>query len=126
MSLNVDEHIKYWIASADNDLATAHIPDEIARIVALFVDNAKADQINIEKVVLFGSYSKGTQNEYSDIDLAVVSNDFEGNRFKDNMKLARSRVRTNINLETHPFRIEDFTDDNLFVKEILKYGIQIL
>ena len=103
----------------------AEIPDEIVRIVALFIDNAKSDNINIEKVLLFGSYSKGNQNEFSDIDLAVVSNDFEGNRFKDNMKLARARVRTNINLETHPFRSEDFNEDNLFVKEILKHGIQI-
>lgn len=125
MNLKYEEHIKHWIDSADNDLAAAEIPDEIARIVALFVDNAKTDNINIEKVILFGSYSKGTQNEFSDIDLAVVSNDFEGNRFKDNMKLARSRVRTNINLETHPFRPDDFNENNLFVKEILKQGIQI-
>jgi len=31
--------------------------------------------LNVNKIVLFGSYSKGTQTEDSDIDLLVVTND---------------------------------------------------
>jgi predicted nucleotidyltransferase len=34
--------------------------------------------IRIEAVVLFGSYARGTAYEDSDIDLAVISPDFEG------------------------------------------------
>jgi predicted nucleotidyltransferase len=31
-------------------------------------------QYGIEKIILFGSYAKGTPNEYSDIDLLVIKN----------------------------------------------------
>ena len=31
--------------------------------------------LNVSKIVLFGSYAKGTQTEDSDIDLLVVTND---------------------------------------------------
>ena len=33
-------------------------------------------EININKVILFGSYAKGTNHEDSDIDLAIFSDDF--------------------------------------------------
>ncbi len=34
--------------------------------------------IRVEAVVLYGSYAHGTAREWSDIDLAVISPDFEG------------------------------------------------
>ena len=30
-------------------------------------------EIHLKKVILFGSYAKNTQNEYSDIDVALVA-----------------------------------------------------
>ncbi|MBM2815480.1 MAG: nucleotidyltransferase [Ignavibacteria bacterium] len=104
----------------------AQIPNEIIQIIKKFVFEAKADNITIEKAVLFGSYAKGTNHEFSDIDLAVVSNDFEGIRFYDNRKLSHSKLIASIDLETHPYRPEDFTEDNPFVKEILEHGIRII
>ena len=32
---------------------------------------------NVTTIILFGSYAKGTENENSDIDIAVVSDDFD-------------------------------------------------
>ena len=32
---------------------------------------------NITAIILFGSYAKGTENENSDIDIAVISEDFD-------------------------------------------------
>lgn len=107
-------------------LPLVEIPNKVIEIIFKFIKEAKIDNINIEQAILFGSYAKGTQNKYSDIDLAVVSADFEGNRFKDNLKLAEAKLRTSIDLETHPFRIQDFSIDNLFVKEILKEGIRLV
>lgn len=37
--------------------------------------NLALQNFNIDKVILFGSYAKGTQNNDSDIDLLVVTND---------------------------------------------------
>ena len=33
------------------------------------------DKIKIDKVILFGSYAKGTATEFSDIDLLIISKD---------------------------------------------------
>jgi predicted nucleotidyltransferase len=104
----------------------AKISNEIIDKILKLVNEAKKDHINISKAILFGSYAKGTNNEWSDIDLAVISDDFEGIRYFDNIKLSNSRLNSDINIETHPFKPDDFTIDNAFVSEILKYGIQIV
>jgi predicted nucleotidyltransferase len=78
------------------------------------------------KVFLFGSQTNGTAHNWSDIDLAVVSKDFVGDYFDDSQKIRRAKLNTSYDLEIHPFRPEDFTEDNPFVLEILKTGIRIV
>ncbi|MCX6155306.1 MAG: nucleotidyltransferase domain-containing protein [Candidatus Kapabacteria bacterium] len=102
------------------------ISDKIREIVIKFILEAKKDNISIDQAILFGSYAKGTNHEYSDIDLAVVSDNFEGIRFFDNVKLINAALKSSIDLETHPYRPEDFKEDNPFVKEILEYGVRIV
>lgn len=104
----------------------AQISDKITELIKKFVAEASKDNIQISKVILFGSYAKGTNNEWSDIDLAVVSKDFDGISFYDSQKLTDAMLRTSIDIETHPYRPEDFTIENPFVKEILEYGIRIV
>ena len=81
--------------------------------------------IKIKKAFLFGSYANGTPKNYSDIDLALVSNDFEGIRFFDNKKIIYSHAITNDFIETHPYKTTEFTTWNPFVKEILRTGIRV-
>ena len=49
------------------------IPDRVLREITSF-----ARKHRIEKVILFGSRAKGNHTERSDIDLAVVGEDFDG------------------------------------------------
>jgi len=37
-----------------------------------------SEQIRIDKVILFGSFAMGKQRRWSDIDLAIISDDFKG------------------------------------------------
>jgi uncharacterized protein len=104
----------------------AYSKDEIIQIIKQFVAESEKIDIHIQEAILFGSYANGTNTEWSDIDVAVVSENFEGIRFYDNLKLSKPVIRTNIDIETHPFRPEDFTLDNPFVGEILKHGIRIV
>ncbi len=85
-----------------------------------------ANEFPVKSVYLFGSYAKGEAREYSDIDLAVVSDNFEGSRFFDKKKLNKYILKTSIDLEIHPFRTVDFTEDNPFVKEIINTGLKII
>ena len=82
--------------------------------------------IHVRQAVLFGSYATGNYDEWSDIDLALVSEDFSGDRFEDRNKLRRITLQVNSDISPMPFRPEDFTPRNYFVKEILKTGIPIL
>jgi uncharacterized protein len=98
---------------------------DINNLVSKFV-LLVADEFPIKSVYLFGSYAKGEAKEYSDIDLAVVSDKFEGSRFFDKEKLNKYILKTSIDLEIHPFRTVDFTEDNPFVKEIIQSGLKIV
>ena len=33
--------------------------------------------VNLKKVILYGSFAKGTQHEWSDIDVALVADEFQ-------------------------------------------------
>lgn len=82
-------------------------------------------EINVIDVYLFGSYAKGNYHNDSDIDIAVISDQFKGNCIEDRLLLMRLRRDIDLRIEPHPFRPEDFTDENPFVKEIKEYGIRI-
>jgi len=70
--------------------------------------------IEIREAIIFGSFVKGTAKEWRDIDIALVSPDFTGDRLED-----RRRIAT---LEPLPFRPEDFYDGGMLVEEIKRTG----
>lgn len=45
--------------------------------------------INISKIILFGSYANGTPDNESDIDLVIISNDFDGKNIFERAKLTK-------------------------------------
>jgi predicted nucleotidyltransferase len=80
----------------------------------------------LANAILFGSYAKGNNYEFSDIDIALVSDNFEGVRFLDKEKIRRITLNIDYRISPLPYRTEDFMEDNLFVKEILDTGIKII
>ncbi len=83
-------------------------------------------EISIKGVYLFGSYAKGNAHKYSDIDLALVSDNFEGSRFFDKKRINEFLVKTTTDFEIHPYKTEESTEDDPFVAEILRTGIKII
>lgn len=71
-------------------------------------------------MILFGSYAKGNAEKWSDIDVAIISPDFSGIPFYDREKLIPFMLRIDTRFEFHPFKPEDFTEDNDFAREIIK------
>jgi predicted nucleotidyltransferase len=104
----------------------AEVPIEIIEKVKLFVAELQKNNFHIEKAILYGSYANGTSNEWSDIDIALVSNDFEGCRIKDKNRIRDIKAKIDFSLSPLPYRPEDFNESDLFVKEILKTGIRIV
>ena len=101
------------------------IPDRVKTIIEKYILALKENNIPIEQIILFGSYAQGSYSEFSDIDIAVVSNIFEGDRFLDRGKIRRINLSVSSDLEILPYRPQDFTSENPFVKEIMETGIKI-
>lgn len=80
--------------------------------------------LKIDKFILFGSYAKGNPHEWSDIDLLLVSPDFNNNLFENIDKYAHTNIKYP-EIEIHPYSTENFQKKDLFLKEILKYGIPV-
>jgi uncharacterized protein len=104
----------------------AQISFDIIELIKKFLERLKEDNIKVQKAILYGSYAKGNYNEWSDIDLALVSEDFIGNRIIDKERMIKSIVDINTSISPLPFRPEDFDESDLFVKEIIKTGVRIV
>jgi predicted nucleotidyltransferase len=89
------------------------------RYAALIKKNFHADHI-----FLFGSYHKGSFREESDIDIAVVLEDFDDLQDMQ-LKLMKLRREIDNRIEPHPFRRADFMPSNPLVTEILNNGQEI-
>ena len=92
------------------------IPSKIERIIKDFIEYLEKSNIHINKAILFGSYSMGNYNEWSDIDLALVSDNFSGVMFNDLDLFKEAKRKISLDISPMPFRPEDFTTANLFVK----------
>lgn len=101
------------------------IPDEIKDILKIFLEKLSESNIRIEKAVLFGSYAKNLNREDSDIDIALVSQDFSGNPYLDNELIRKAKFAASYSIEAHTFTVEEFKEGNPFINEILSYGITI-
>ena len=78
----------------------------------------------LRQAVLFGSFARNEQHEYSDIDLALVADTFTGAALIDIKPFIRFLVR-HVDIEPHTFSPEQFTDGNPFVQEIKRTGIVV-
>lgn len=72
------------------------------------------------QIILFGSYAKGVEREYSDIDIAVIVDEIKGNYLDNISKLYRLRRKIDSRIEPHIF--EAYKDDSGMLYEVLASG----
>src|ERR1035437_3672166 len=80
--------------------------------------------VKFKKVILFGSYARNQAHKWSDIDLALISDDFSGDRIEDKRKIVRACV-TYFDIEPHTYNADYFEDGDPFTETIKKTGIEI-
>ena len=82
---------------------------EINGIVALYREKLEGSGIKVKKIILFGSYAKGGVTEESDIDLVVISDDFNKMDLWDRLcLLGRSRIGIKIPMEILGYTEEEY------------------
>jgi len=80
----------------------------------------------LRQMFLFGSTAAGLAGEDSDIDIAVIADDFSGDTIEDTFRLMKSRRRIDLRIEPHAFLTSEFHNGNPFAVEIMKTGIRIM
>ncbi len=83
-----------------------------------------SNEIQITKVILFGSYAKGNAVDDSDIDVAIESPDFGENYIKEWQHLYRCVWRSGVDPILEPRPIHSAMNP-LIKKEINKHGIVV-
>lgn len=99
----------------------------IMKIVQKYVDKI-LENYDVEAIILFGSYAKGTEHEDSDIDIdiAVVTDDIENDIFDEEVKLMILRRGIDYRIEPHIIRIKDYKEKNdPFIQEVVDTGIKV-
>mgnify|MGYP001111878776 CR=1 FL=1 len=93
--------------------------------VKRYLNELNKHGINVEKAYLYGSYARGNYHKDSDIDIAIISRDFQGARFTDWGKIAPLAEDIDVRIEPMPYRPEDFTDSDPLAVEVMATGEEI-
>lgn len=104
----------------------AYTKDEVLRVIKKFRREIES-VIHADKVFLFGSYATGREQDYSDIDVAVVSADItDENYFDLKNKIFKKAVELDSHIEPLCFSKEEFDNDWLpIVPEIKRTGVEV-
>jgi predicted nucleotidyltransferase len=82
-----------------------------------------SQEMSFDKMILFGSYAKGNQREDSDVDVAIVVDEMQGDYFLTRPLLWR--VRREVDDRIEPVILEKSNNESGFLDEVMKNGILI-
>jgi len=99
---------------------------KVEKIVEKYATELKAKKYSFSAIYLFGSYAKGKASQWSDIDVAIVSDRLKKDWNKNEDILWKYTMRIDSRIEPIGFTVKDFQDDSdPMVHEIKKTGIKI-
>ena len=84
--------------------------------------------INVKRVILYGSFARGTQRKDSDIDLVIVSNDFERMKLRKRVELlgiAAARIMKPVEARGYTPKEVKMATQASFLKEVLAVGVSV-
>ncbi len=96
----------------------------ITKYIQFLIENG----ITINKALLYGSYSKGTENIESDIDIMLISEQFDNYNDRQIGKLWRITKTFNYRIEPYIVGLKKFNNDDVspIIQIVKKDGIEIL
>ncbi len=105
-------------------MADITLESGVKEIVARYADALKG-RYRIRYVYVFGSVARGNARDDSDIDVAVVADDFTGDPVDYRLELMKLRRGIDLRIEPLPFLARDFGPANPLAKDVMKTGIRI-
>ncbi len=89
-----------------------------------FVKECNSIGLDFHKVFLFGSIARNQIQEWSDIDLLLVSDQFSENVFENLKLFSKINIKYPI-IETHPYPTNYYLKGDDFINEVKEDGIEI-
>jgi predicted nucleotidyltransferase len=86
----------------------------------------RKQNIPVLEAYLFGSIAKGIGDEWSDIDIAIVTDSFIGDSFDFRYLLTKLARNIDPDIEPHPYLASDFNAENPIAAEIMKHGEKLI
>jgi len=103
-----------------------NINTDIQKDIEDFVVVLDKNKIKFEKIILFGSYAKGKHDINSDIDLAVISDDFGKDQIDEMILLSKLSWQASDRIESVALSHVDLESKyNPLIGEIKKYGKEV-
>lgn len=99
--------------------------EKAKKIVKKYVDHLEGKGFEIQEAFIFGSYGRGNFHEGSDIDVAIISDEFEKDWDNKERFLWHQTIDVDPRLEPVGFTKKNFVDENPLVWEIKKHGIRV-
>jgi predicted nucleotidyltransferase len=97
----------------------------IKNVIKNYIQELKKHGIPVREVILFGSCVRGGAKEESDIDVAIVSDAFSGDRFEDRRRIVPLRRGIDNRIEPIPLTPVAFAAGGNLIDEIKRTGIKI-
>ncbi|MBN1287647.1 MAG: nucleotidyltransferase domain-containing protein [Anaerolineae bacterium] len=99
---------------------------DILKIVSRFVEMLQKSGLELKAAYLYGSYVSGAARPDSDIDVALISDAFTGDRLADHRRIAGALFESDARIEVVRFRPETFCDEHPLAWEIKRTGVSLL
>lgn len=101
------------------------IPAKIISLIKKF-KNKIITELDVKKVLIFGSYAKGNYTINSDIDVCVIAQNIENN-YLTMLQIAPKIIDIDTRIEPVVFSFDEYQNQETYglLKEIKKYGIEI-
>jgi uncharacterized protein len=97
----------------------------IKKAIKNYIEELRNHGIPVDEVILFGSCARGEAKEESDIDIAIVSGAFSGDRFEDRRRIVPLRRGIDSRIEPIPLTPEAFALGGNLIDEIKRNGIRV-
>lgn len=100
---------------------------EVKKVVKQYAKALERADYPFQAIYLFGSHVKRTNHNWSDIDVAVVSDKLKRNYDKNRVLLWDLRLGVDTRIEPHGFTVKDFANDaNPMAYEIRHTGVRVV
>jgi predicted nucleotidyltransferase len=96
---------------------------EVYEIIMAFRKALEAEGIRADKVILFGSYATGQSREDSDIDIAVISRDFQDKSYWERIDILTNAIYRILEpIEASAFTPEEWQRQDSIIVDFAKNG----